>query len=63
MGLKMVSKNSEYIFILNSDDWYLNNTIELVSTFFTKNTGTDIFCGKSLNFYDNGKKIFQKIKT
>ena len=63
MGLKMVSKNSEYIFILNSDDWYLNNTIELVSTFFNNNTGIDIFCGKSLNFYDNGKKNISKNKN
>ena len=63
MGLKKVSNNSEYIFILNSDDWYLNNTIELVSTFFTNNTDVDIFCGNSLNYYDNGEKTISKNRS
>ena len=50
------------IFILNSDDWYLENTIELVSNFFNNNVNVDILCGQSLN-YSNGKKIISKNKS
>ena len=63
IGLKEVDNSSENIFILNSDDWYLNNSIELVSTFFTNNTDVDIFCGNALNYYANGKKTISKNKS
>tara|TARA_B110000908_G_C10266107_1_gene464118 strand:+ start:4985 stop:5719 length:735 start_codon:yes stop_codon:yes gene_type:complete len=57
MSLKKLDNDSDYIFILNSDDWYLNNTIEFVSNFFNKNNSTEVLCGQSLNYFDNKKTI------
>ena len=62
LGLAEVSVESDFVFILNSDDWYLENTIELVSNFFNNNVNVDILCGQSLN-YSNGKKIISKNKS
>ena len=62
IGLKEVDNSSENIFILNSDDWYFDNTIELVSNFFKNNIKVEILCGKTLNYYANGKKLSQKQK-
>ena len=55
MALKKVSSNSEYIFILNSDDWYINDTLSFVKNFFENNSTIDVLCGASLNYYLENK--------
>jgi glycosyltransferase involved in cell wall biosynthesis len=53
--LNQIDKSSDYIFILNSDDWYYKTTIEYVSNFFLNNQNFDIICGASQNFHENNK--------
>tara|TARA_B000000475_G_C15935069_1_gene422385 strand:- start:194 stop:925 length:732 start_codon:yes stop_codon:yes gene_type:complete len=53
LALKQIDIKSDYIFILNSDDWYYNYTIQYVSDVFKKNK-IDILCGASLD-YSNKK--------
>jgi glycosyltransferase involved in cell wall biosynthesis len=53
LGLKRINESSDYIFILNSDDWYYKHTINYVSDFFYRNQNIDILCGASLNFHEN----------
>ena len=55
LGLNSVDKDSSYIFILNSDDWYTKDTTKYVFDFFSKNESTEILCGASKDFYENNK--------
>ena len=55
LALNCVDKDSNYIFILNSDDWYAKDTTEYVFEVFSKNTNTEILCGASKNFHETNK--------
>ena len=55
LGLNSVYKDSSYIFILNSDDWYTKDTTKYVFDVFSKNESIEIICGASKDFYENNK--------
>jgi glycosyltransferase involved in cell wall biosynthesis len=57
IALSYVDKESDFIFILNSDDWYCHNTISYVSDFFSQNRNAGILCGASKNISKSGKMI------
>ncbi|MDW8452139.1 MAG: glycosyltransferase [Oscillatoriaceae cyanobacterium SKYGB_i_bin93] len=46
----------EIIGILSSDDWYEENTVEIIVKQFMENSA-DIICGSS-QFWNNDKKIY-----
>ena len=49
--------------IINSDDWYENNAIELIVSAFQKNPKKKIFHGDRFNILNNGKKTIQKFDS
>jgi glycosyltransferase involved in cell wall biosynthesis len=55
MALNQIDKECSYIFILNSDDWYCEHTINYVLNYFSRNIKTDILCGASKNIGKNGR--------
>ena len=53
LALDKINAKSEFVFILNSDDWYLKNTITKIKSLFLSNKDAGIVCGRSLDFANN----------
>lgn len=63
MNKGITKANGEIIGIINSDDWYENNAIELIVSAFQKNPKKKIFHGDRFNVLNNGKKTIQKFDS
>lgn len=51
-GISMAK--GKYIGLINSDDWYENNTLETIHKYYEQEPKTDVFYGL-MNFYKNNK--------
>ena len=63
MNKGIANANGEIIGIINSDDWYENNAIELIVSAFQKNPKKKIFHGDRYNILNNEEKTVQKFNS
>ncbi len=58
---KGISKaNGELIGMINSDDWYETNAVQLLVEAFNKDPKKKIFHGDRFNVYEDGSKVIRK---
>ncbi len=68
MNKGIARANGSFIGIINSDDWYVNDTISVIANLIIKNPDVDVFCGDMFVYYSPSKQkvqhsYYNKIKS